>query len=219
MSRKTPTGTTPCVASVTRESANAVAKSVSSWTMPGVARRLAVLQVEPVLLVVADEVERAVVVDVAVLEDLDERRAAMRGRAAQDVGQALLVGVDRARDERRLGAEREAERVERVVDAAVRRRAGDLALLARRRVLALRQPVDPVVEHQDLDVHVAAQRVDQVVAADRQRVAVTGDDPDRQIRAATRRARSRSPARGRGSSACRRSACSTGTAPRSRCRR
>ena len=52
----------------------------------------------------------------------------------------------------------------------------------RRRVLALRQPVDLVVEEQDLEVHVPAQRVDQVVAADRQRVAVAGHDPDGQVR-------------------------------------
>ena len=50
------------------------------------------------------------------------------------------------------------------------------------RVLALGQPVDPVVEQQDRQVHVAAQRVDQVVAADRQRVAVAGDHPHRQVR-------------------------------------
>ena len=49
------------------------------------------------------------------------------------------------------------------------------------RVLALGQPVDPVVEQQDLQVDVAAQRVDEVVAADGQRVAVTGDDPHRQV--------------------------------------
>src|SRR5690348_17916775 len=34
---------------------------------------------------------------------------------------------------------------------------------------------------QDRQVDVAAQRVDQVVAADRQRVAVPGDHPDRQV--------------------------------------
>ncbi len=48
----------------------------------------------------------------------------------------------------------------------------------RRRVLAFRQAVDLVVEQQDLEADVAAQRVQQVVAADRQAVAVAGDDPD-----------------------------------------
>src|SRR3954467_15654184 len=73
----------------------------------GVAGRLAVPQVEPVLLLVPHEVERAVVVDVAVLEDLDERRASMRGCAAKHLRQTRLVGVDRARDERCIRPERD----------------------------------------------------------------------------------------------------------------
>ena len=61
--------------------------------------------------------------------------------------------------------------------AAVRRRLRHLAQLGGGRVLALGQPVDPVVEEQDRQVDVAPQRVDEVVAADRQRVAVAGDHP------------------------------------------
>ena len=64
--------------------------------------RLAVLQVEPVLLLLAHEVEGAVVVDVAVLVDLDEGAPLVVRGGAQYLGQLLLVGVDRARDERRL---------------------------------------------------------------------------------------------------------------------
>ena len=45
---------------------------------------LAVPQVDAVLLLLPDEVEGAVVVDVAVLEDLDERRTAVRGRGPED---------------------------------------------------------------------------------------------------------------------------------------
>ena len=62
------------------------------------ADRLAVPQRDPVhaFLVVAHEVERVVVEDRAVLEDLDERAAAMRGRGAQHLGRARLVGVDRS---------------------------------------------------------------------------------------------------------------------------
>ena len=146
-----------------------------------VSRRLTVLEIEPVLLRVADEVERVVVVDVAVLEDLHERRPLVRGGAPQHVRQPRLVGVERPRDERRFGAEGERKRVERVVDRAHRRRARHLPLFRRRRVLALGEPVDLVVEHQDLDVHVAPERVDQVVAADRERVAVAADHPDGQI--------------------------------------
>ena len=73
-----------------------------------------------------------------------------------------------------------------------RRGLGDLAGLGGGGVLALGEPVDPVVEQQDLQVHVAAHRVDQVVAADRERVAVTGDHPDREVLA-----RGREPGRDR----------------------
>src|SRR5689334_7507905 len=50
-------------------------------------------------------------------------------------------------------------------------------LFRSRRVLPLGQTVDLVVEEQDLAVEVAAEHVHRVVAADRQRVAVAGDDP------------------------------------------
>jgi hypothetical protein len=40
---------------------------------------------------------------------------------------------------------------------------------------------DPVVEHDDLDPDVAAQGVDQMVAADRHGIAVAGGDPHLQI--------------------------------------
>src|SRR6202022_2013698 len=77
--------------------------------------------------------------------------------------------------------ERQRYRVERLVKRSHRRRLGDLADLGRRRVLTLGQAVDPVVEQQDGDVDVAAQRMDEMVAADRQRVPVASDDPDREI--------------------------------------
>ena len=156
----------------------------------------AVLQRNPVdraLLLVAQRVERAVVEHRAVLVDLDQRRALVLGRGPQHRRQVVLVGVDRARHERRLGAQRQRHRVERRVDRPERRRLRHLAELRRRRRLPLGQPVDLVVEEQDLHRHVAAQRVDQVVAADAQRVAVTGHDPDREVLA-----RGRQPGRQRG---------------------
>jgi hypothetical protein len=82
-----------------------------------------------------------------------------------------------ARDERRASAEREGGSDERVFDRALGVEGLDLADLRGRRVLALREAVDPVVEEQDLEVDVAAQRVDQVVAADGEAIAVTRDDP------------------------------------------
>jgi len=93
-----------------------------------------------------------------------------------------LLGVERTADEGGLGAQRQRHRVERGVDRAHRRGLGDLADLRRRRVLTLGETVDPVVEQQDRQVDVAPERVHEVVAADGQRVAVPGDDPDRQVR-------------------------------------
>ena len=85
------------------------------------------------------------------------------------------------------------------------RRLRHLAELRRRRVLALRESVDPVVEEEDLQVHIAAQRVNEVVPTDREGVAVARDHPDREIGCATA---SRSAIAGvrRGSSASCRSA-------------
>jgi hypothetical protein len=99
----------------------------------------------------------------------------------QHLDEPLLVAVDRARDEGGAGAEGQRQRVERRVDRAAGGRLGHLAELARRRGLALGQAVDAVVEEQDLDGDVAAQRVDEVVGADRQRVAVAADDPHREV--------------------------------------
>ena len=64
-------------------------------------------------------VERAGVEDVAVLVDLDEGRPLVVGGPFEHIGQVLDVDVDRAGDERRLGADRDAERIHRAVDRAV----------------------------------------------------------------------------------------------------
>ena len=164
-------------------------------------------------------VERAVVEDVAVLVDLDERRAAGGRGRPRNVSIMCLRSMSWVRATKRgLGAEGHDERVERRVDRAERRRLGDLAELARRRVLALGQPVDLVVEQQDREVDVAAQGVDQVVAADRQAVAVAGDHPHVEVGPGHGEAGGD----GRGAAvdrcACRRCSCSTGTGSSSRCR-
>src|SRR6185503_2977262 len=49
------------------------------------------------------------------------------------------------------------------------------------RVLALREAVDLVVEQNDLEIDVAPERVDHVIAADRQAIAVAGDHPDIEV--------------------------------------
>ncbi len=144
--------------------------------------RLAVLQkdlVRRLLLAVAHAIESPVVEDVAVLVDLDEGRALVLGGGAQHLGNVRAVGVDGPRDEGRLRSQRERKRVERVVLGSERSRLGDLAELARGRVLAHRQSVYLVVEEKDLDRDVAPQRVNEVVAAIESASPITGDDPDR----------------------------------------
>ena len=126
----------------------------------------------------------AVVEDVAVLVDLDERGARVLGGPLEHFAQVLDLGVDRAGDERGFAADRDRERMERVVDRAHRRALGLLAERRRGRVLALGEAVDAVVEQDDVDIEVAADGVHQVIAADREAVAVAGDDPDVAGRAA-----------------------------------
>jgi hypothetical protein len=76
--------------------------------------------------------EGAVVEDVAVLEHLDEGGALVLVGTAEDLEHVGPVHVVRAGHEAGLGADGQRQRVERVVEAAERRRLGDLAELARR---------------------------------------------------------------------------------------
>jgi hypothetical protein len=124
--------------------------------------------------------EGAVVEDRAVLVDLDQGRAPVLGAALQDLGEV-------ARSESMVRATNVASAPSASDTGLNGRRPtppgglGDLADLGGGGVLALGQAVDLVVEQQDRHVDVAAQCVDEVVAADRQGVAVAGDDPHRQV--------------------------------------
>ena len=113
------------------------------------------------------------------LAELGPARAMTRPALHERLAAALPDDV-----ELRLGARRQRDRVERGVQRPGGGRLGHLADLGGGGVLALGEAVDPVVEQQDRQVHVAAQRVDQVVAADRERVPVAGDHPDVQVGAA-----------------------------------
>ena len=64
---------------------------------------------------VADVVEGAVIEDVAVLENLDERCAAMIVRALERLAEMLLFDVDGAGDEGGMRSERQRDRVERKI--------------------------------------------------------------------------------------------------------
>ncbi len=112
--------------------------------------------------------EHVVIIDDAVLEDLDEAGALVRVGRLEHRRQ-ILVHVDRARHEARAplpstkaqgvnGRSSEPNGVE----------GNARADMAGRRILALGQAVDLVVEQQHLAIQVAADQVQRVVAADRQ---------------------------------------------------
>ena len=146
--------------------------------------RLAVLQDEhPILFhrLVGEVAPCAIVEDVAVLQHLHECRSPVLARAMQHLLQVLGVRVDRSSDEARLGGGDEVDGDDRRLDRAERRRLRLLADRRGRRCLALGQAVDAVVEHDHLEVDVAAHRMDQVVAADREGVAVPRDHPDHEV--------------------------------------
>src|SRR5438876_528326 len=101
-----------------------------------------------------------------------------RSRPAPPAARARWTAT--ARTWRRWGG---APPTTRASGGAERRGFRDLAELARGRVLTLREAVDPVVEQQDRHVHVPAEHVEHVVAADRQPVAVPRHDEHLEIRA------------------------------------
>src|SRR5579863_7133857 len=124
------------------------------------------------------EVEpRAIVKDIAVLQNLDERRAFMRGGVFQGLFQVLLEDVDGASDESRLRANRERNRIEGAVERAEGSRLGFLIELRCRRILALGQPVDAVIEEQNLEADISAEHVSRVISADGEGIAIARRDP------------------------------------------
>src|SRR5438477_8952834 len=98
-------------------------------------------------------------------------------RPLQGGDEMRLQRVDRAGDEPRSRAEGKSARGGRVLDRAEWRGGRARATARRRRVLALGQSVDLVVEQNDVEVDVAAQHVQHVVAADGQAVAIARHHP------------------------------------------
>src|SRR5207244_986345 len=138
-------------------------------------------QVVGSLLLGRDLLEGAVVEHVAVLVDLHEGRPPVLVGPAEDLHHVLAVHVVGSGHEAGFRPQGQAHGVEGEVDRSERGRLGHLPLLAGGRVLTLGQPVDLVVEQQDGEVDVAAQGVDEVVAAYGERVAVARHHPDVQV--------------------------------------
>src|SRR5215212_5848279 len=127
-------------------------------------------------------VEGVVVEDIAVLVDLYERDAFVLRRCIHHRAKMFDVDVDRARYKGRLTRDRQRQGIDRIVDGAQGSRLRLFTKLGSWTVLALRQTVDTVIEEDVVDVEIAPDSMDEMVAANRQCVAVAGDHPNAEIR-------------------------------------
>jgi len=73
------------------------------------------------------------------------------------------------------------QRIEGMVDTSERSRFRYFFFLGSRRILALGQPVDLVIEKEDIDIEIAAQQVNGVIAADAEAVAVARYNPNAEL--------------------------------------
>ncbi len=94
----------------------------------------------------------------------------------------ILQRVGGAGDEARPCTQRQDSRIDRGFDRATGRRGRAHTRRRSRGILPLGQPIDGVIRHDQVEVHIPAQRMHQVVAADRQEIPVAADDPDVQAR-------------------------------------
>ena len=116
--------------------------------------------------------------------DITFRNAKPRCSIARDhqIDEGLRVSREAAADPGRAEGDRELARVDGRLRIAPVRGLGLVAGRRRGRGLALRQAVDLVVHHEVRDVEVAARGVEEVVAADRDAVAVAADRDDVELR-------------------------------------
>ncbi len=124
----------------------------------------------------------AIVENVAVLQNLNERGAFVSSGALERVLHVLHKNVHGARDESCFGTDGKRNRIERAVRRSVRGGLGLLADFRCGRVLAFGEAVNFIVEQKNFQADVAAQHVNGVIAADAQRVTVSGGDPNFQLR-------------------------------------
>src|SRR5512139_4109359 len=97
--------------------------------------RLVVLEHELMIgfgFLLRERAERPIIENVAILQDFDERRAAVLEGPADQVLQMFGLDVDAAGDEGAVGTESDRHRVERMIGRAEWRRFGDLAQLRSR---------------------------------------------------------------------------------------
>src|SRR5437879_8954063 len=133
--------------------------------MPGIVLELFHAWTEPLIGIV-------VVVGHAWAEDVQEREARMLDALLDQFGQMLLLSAEAARNERCSGGEGQRNRIDRIFDITERHAFRLHANAAGWRRLAGGQAIDLVV-HDDVEqVHIAAHRMDKMVAADPKAVTV-----------------------------------------------
>ena len=141
---------------------------------------LAMLEIDRAILAVlslGEMFERSIVEDVAVLKYLHERNTLVVGRLREHRAQVLHVNINRATDKRCLVCKRYAQGINRIVNRTLWCRLGLLSKFRRRRILPLRQSINPVVEQNDVDIQVTSDYVHEMIATDAQGIAITRDDP------------------------------------------
>ena len=124
---------------------------------------------------------RAIIEDDAVHQTLHDRAAFVLLRRHETIYRRRHIDIERAGEERTPCAQDEFRRYERPFYRSKRRGFGDKTLRAGRRVLALGQTVDAVVEETDVQVHVPSYLMNEMVSADSQAVAVTAHLPNSQF--------------------------------------
>src|SRR5689334_15693891 len=130
---------------------------------------------------VGDLIESLVVKDPAVLQYLDERAAAVACRRLNRFFEMIRIRINGPCDKSSLSGQSRLNGMDWLFDRAERAGFGTFAKLGRGRVLALGQPINPIIKEEDLNVEVAAQAMDEVVGPDGQPVAIACDNPDGQI--------------------------------------
>ena len=130
---------------------------------------------------IGDGLVDAVGKDDAVGQHLHHRSALVAGGGNHALDRVGNVGIDGTGKEIAAGTETELSGAEGVLDRSPGRRLGDESAVGGGGVLTFGEAVDFVVEEDDVEVDVAAHRVDEVVAADSEAVAVAGDVPDGEV--------------------------------------
>src|SRR6185312_3943814 len=127
------------------------------------------------------DLEGAVIKYIAVLIDLQEGCSFVGVTAQEHLLQMLGIAVHASRHETGIRTHRQGEGIEGMIDASERRGFRDLMFLRRRRILALGQPIDLVVEEHDIEIEIPPQQMNGVIPADTQTVPVPGDYPNAQF--------------------------------------